>query len=102
MIGPLIAPLDHAETRQTVLAERAFLARLEGGCQVPIAGHATLSGKALTLTGLVAGLEGTPIIKETLTGPADQARAIGLKLAETLLDKGARANLDTLQTDMTP
>ncbi len=102
VISPLIAPLDHAATRHTVLAERAFLARLEGGCQVPIAGHATLTGTTLTLTGLVAGLEGTPIIKETLTGPSDQASAIGLQLAERLLDKGARTILDTLQTDMTP
>lgn len=102
LITPLVAPLDHAETHRAVLAERAFLARLEGGCQVPIAGHATLSGDALTLTGLVAGLEGQPVIRETLSGPPAQAAAIGLKLAETLLAKGARTILDTLQTDVTP
>lgn len=102
VITPLVAPLEHARTRRAVTAERAFLARLEGGCQVPIAGHATLAGETLTLTGLVAGLEGRTVIRETLEGPAEQARIIGLTLAERLLDMGARRILDTLQTDNTP
>jgi hydroxymethylbilane synthase len=101
-VAPLIASLDHTETHQAVLAERAFLARLEGGCQVPIAGHATLERETLSLTGLVADLEGRTLLKETLAGPADQARTIGLNLAEALLAKGARTILDTLQTDLTP
>ena len=102
VLTPLIAPLNHNDTRQAVMAERAFLARLEGGCQVPIAGHATLSGQTLTLTGLVADLEGRTLLKESLAGPSDQAPTIGLNLAQTLLDKGARAILDTLQRDLNP
>ena len=49
VITPLVSALNHAATRSAVLAERAFLARLEGGCQVPIAGHATLAGDRLSI-----------------------------------------------------
>lgn len=101
VVTPLVASLDHAETRWAVLAERAFLARLEGGCQVPIAGHATVSGMHLSLTGMVADPQGDAMVKATLAGPVDQALRIGLDLAEELLGKGARAILDNLPTDIT-
>jgi hydroxymethylbilane synthase len=101
-VTPLVAALDHAETRWAILAERAFLVRLEGGCQVPIAGYATLSGNRLSLTGMVADPQGETMIKDTLAGPVDQAQTIGLDLAEQLLAKGARAILDNLQADITP
>ena len=100
VITPLVSRLDDDQTRWAVLAERAFLARLEGGCQVPIAGHATLDGHQLRLTGLVADLTGETLIKETRTGPAENAQAIGLALADQLLDQGARTILDSLQTEI--
>lgn len=101
-IGPVIRPLEHAVSRWAVLAERAFLAKLEGGCQVPIAGHATLQGEQLSITGLVADLDGQTVVKETLEGPAETAASIGLALAEKLLQQGARTILDSLQTEMHP
>ena len=100
VITPLVSALNHAATRSAVLAERAFLARLEGGCQVPIAGHATLAGDRLSMTGLVADLEGQTVVRETLEGPADQAETIGLELAGKLLERGARSILDSLQTEL--
>jgi len=100
VITPLVSPLNHATTRWAVMAERAFLARLEGGCQVPIAGHATLTGEHLRMTGLVADLQGTFFVSETLEGPAENAEAIGLELADKLLAQGARAILDSLQTEL--
>ena len=92
----LLAPLDHAPSRIAVRAERAFLRRLEGGCQVPIAGHATVEGGTVHLTGLVADLEGATVIRQTLSGPANQAPVIGVALAEALLAAGAQTLLETL------
>jgi len=102
VITPLTAPLDHAATRHAVRAERAFLARLEGGCQVPIAGYATLDGEHLSMTGLVADLDGRTMLRRTLEGPAARAEAIGLALAEQLLEQGAGSILDSLQTELQP
>jgi len=100
VMTPLMIPLDHAATRQAVLAERAFLARLEGGCQVPIAGHATLDGDRLSMTGLVADLDGRTMVRHTLDGPAANAEAIGLAVAEQLLEQGAGPILDSLQMEL--
>jgi hydroxymethylbilane synthase len=91
--------LEHPPTRTVVTAERAFLHRLEGGCQVPIAGHGHLNGDALTLTGLVAGLDGRTLIKEHLTGPSTDPLELGLRLAEKLLERGAKTLLEELQKD---
>ena len=99
LIGPLIAPLNHRATHWAVRAERAFLTHLEGGCQVPIAGHAVVDGEHLRMTGLVADLDGQTLVRQTLAGAAKDAQAIGLSLAEQLLDKGARTILDHLQME---
>ncbi|MGD8369114.1 MAG: hydroxymethylbilane synthase [Desulfobacterales bacterium] len=89
-----VSRLDDPETRITVTGERAFLARLEGGCQVPIAAHGRIVDGRLLLTGLVSDVEGTRLIKETAEGPAESAEALGKELAETLLARGARKILD--------
>jgi len=95
-IGPMVAALDHPATRTVVSGERAFLKRLQGGCQVPIAGHGRLDGAQFTLTGLVADLDGSTVIKHRLEGPAAAAERIGIELAETLLDRGAEEILRNL------
>jgi hydroxymethylbilane synthase len=84
-----LAKLEHAETRVRTEAERGFLARIEGGCQVPIAGHATLEGGKVTLRALVASLDGARVIRGERSGPAAGARAMGEALAEDLLSRGA-------------
>lgn len=97
IISPIISALDDAMTHTAVLAERAFLHRLEGGCQVPIAGHAVIDNDdRLTITGLVAELDGTRLIKKTISGPCNQAGALGIELAEALLSKGAATILERL------
>jgi len=96
-IGPVMAALNHAETRKVVMGERAFLNRLEGGCQVPIAAHGTLEGDTYTLIGLVAALDGGVVIRETLSGPAKDAEHIGVSLAERLIAKGAGPILESLK-----
>ena len=81
--------LDHAETHLAVRTERAMLARLEGGCQVPIAAHATVSGGEITLRGLVASLDGRRLVRGEMRGTAEDSEALGSRLAEDLLSRGA-------------
>jgi hydroxymethylbilane synthase len=90
-----LAALHDAATARAVAAERGFLARLEGDCKTPLAAHATLDGNELTLEGLVGSPDGARILRDTLTGSADDAAALGLELADRLLEKGARAILAT-------
>jgi len=81
--------LNHGPTEVTVRAERAFLKELEGGCQVPIAGHACLEGEDLVLTGMVAELDGTTLIRDKISGDKEQAEEMGMELARRLLQEGA-------------
>jgi hydroxymethylbilane synthase len=94
--------LHHPATAIAVAAERAFLLRLEGGCQVPIGAHASLSNNIITLTGLIAAVDGRRILKETATDPMDQAQALGTSLAETLLARGGKAILDAVYCAQSP
>ncbi|MBI3356563.1 MAG: hydroxymethylbilane synthase, partial [Nitrospirae bacterium] len=80
--------LNDQATHTTVTAERAFLHRLEGGCQVPIAAYATLSGGHLILDGLVATVDGKTIIRDSVEGKNQEAHALGVELAERLLARG--------------
>ncbi len=88
-VNELIAPLHHPPTATCVLAERAMNNRLEGGCQVPIAGHALLDGDRLWLRGLVGSLDGKVIIRGEVRGDTTEAETLGRSLAERLLADGA-------------
>ena len=79
-----------------VLGERAFLNRLGGSCQVPVAGHGKLENGTFTLTGLVAGIDGSILYRETHSGPANAHLDVGVELAERLLDQGAAQILESL------
>ena len=82
--------LHHPSTSAAVRAERAFLRRLEGGCQVPIGAWGRLDGEGrLLLDGCVASLDGTLLVRERRTGSAADPEGLGTALAETLLDQGA-------------
>ncbi len=85
----LLQPLHHEVTAARVLAERAMNARLQGGCQVPIAGHAIITNGVLALRGLVGAPDGSEIIEANATGPSDNAEALGEEVAEQLLQHGA-------------
>lgn len=98
-IAALVSALEHPQTRAVVAGERAFLNRLEGGCQVPMAAHGQIENGSLTLCGLVATLDGTTIIKDTLSGALESAEFVGVKLAERLISKGAQAILETLKVE---
>lgn len=85
----LILPLMHHETNVCVRAERAFNAYLEGGCQVPIAGYATLDGQIIQLEGRVGSPDGQTLLIQQVQGHADQAEQLGVQLGKALLALGA-------------
>lgn len=80
--------LDHQPTRTAVTAERALLERLEGGCQIPIAAHATIAGETLSMTGVVASVHGHRMVRDSVQGSVHEARRLGVLLAERLLAQG--------------
>lgn len=88
-VRSLLAPLEDSLTRVAVTAERAFMARLEGGCTVPLAGHATVEGGTVRLRGLVGRPDGTKVVEAERSGPVETALAVGEALAEELLSRGA-------------
>lgn len=85
----LIFALEDQTTRDALDSERALNAALQGGCQVPIAAHATIIGDELRLEGLVATLDGTEIVRGSRSGKRGQAAAIGAALGQVLLAAGA-------------
>jgi hydroxymethylbilane synthase len=88
--------LDHPETHGAVMAERAFLRRLGGGCQVPFAAHARITGDRILLRGLVATPDGKQAVRGERTGPRIEGEAVGAALAEDLLSRGAAEIIRTL------
>lgn len=96
-VEPLVSTLDDPDTRTVVLGERAFLHRLEGGCQVPIAAHGRLEDGSFVLEGLVAGTEGEVVFRESHAGPAEAAETVGRELADRLLARGAGPILERLK-----
>jgi hydroxymethylbilane synthase len=85
----LLKALDHDETSVCVRTERAFLKKLEGGCQVPIAAYAQLMDGKIVINGLVGSLNGETLIKDRMEGKPEDAESIGTRLAEELLSRGA-------------
>ncbi|MES1021405.1 hydroxymethylbilane synthase [Gloeocapsa sp. BRSZ] len=92
----LIKAIEHVPTRDRTLAERAFLRSLEGGCQVPIGVNTQLDGDTLTLTGIVASVDGTKFVKDTVTGSASNAEQLGTELAQRLRQQGAQEILEEI------
>lgn len=98
-INELIAVLDDPDTHICVTAERALNHRLEGGCQVPIAGFAVLDGQHLHLSGLVGRTDGSEILRGAIFGPPHEAAEMGKALGEELLARGADEILEALYAD---
>jgi hydroxymethylbilane synthase len=85
----MLAPLDHANTRAAVEAERAFLNQLDSGCRLPVAALAQLDGSRLTLTGRVCNLDGSRMITVHGNAAIDEAAGLGRQLAQNALQQGA-------------
>jgi len=98
-INALIDQLNDVDTVDRTRAERAFLARLEGGCQVPIAAYATLDGDTLHVKGLVGAVDGSVLIAREMTGSRRDGEAMGIALADEVLEAGGRSILDALYAE---
>jgi len=95
-VNQLIAPLNDPDTHIRVRAERAMNLRLQGGCQVPIAGYAELSKGVLLMRGLVGQPDGSVILRGEIAGRPETAEELGVVLAEDLLTRGADTILANL------
>jgi hydroxymethylbilane synthase len=92
----LLKVIEHPETRDRCLAERSFLRSLEGGCQVPIGVNTEINGDNLTLTGVVASIDGQNLVNDTVSGAASDAEALGIELATLLRQQGAQEILEVI------
>ncbi len=90
----LLAPLDDAETRAAIIAERALLSALHGGCQVPMGAWARIERGELVLDACVCSVDGSQYIKQRATAPAEQAAQLGEHMARVLVEAGAQSILE--------
>ncbi|MDH5355873.1 MAG: hydroxymethylbilane synthase [Gammaproteobacteria bacterium] len=96
-VRQLLEPLSHAATTTLVSAERAMNKTLNGGCQVPIAGHAIFEGDQVYLRGLVGEPDGSRILRAEIRGDADSAEDLGIALAKDLIAQGADSILASIE-----
>ncbi len=92
----LLKAIEHAPTRDRTLAERAFLRELEGGCQVPIGVNSVIDAENLTLTGIVASVDGQKVVTGKVSGLVAEPENVGIELAQLLRKQGAKEILDTI------
>ena len=94
---PLLEPLHDAITAVEIAGERALLAAMEGGCHVPVAGQGKLAGGSLSLTGLIASLDGSVCIRRSRSGPPEEAATLGRDLAEEIRAAGGESILEEIR-----
>jgi len=89
--------LNNKASETCLLAERAFLKKLEGGCSIPAFGHALLEGEEIVLTAGLASLDGTTILRTTDRGPVQNPAVLGEKVGEFILANGGREMLEEIR-----
>jgi len=90
----VLAPLDDGETRTAIIAERALLTALQGGCQVPLGAWARIERGELLLEACVCSVDGVQFVKQRATAPPDQATQLGEHMARLLTEAGAQSILE--------
>jgi hydroxymethylbilane synthase len=101
-VGRIIERFNHRETSLCVRAERAFLKRLEGGCQVPIAAFGTISKEGVKLEGLVGSIDGKTLLRDSEEDKENRVEELGVRLAEKLLNMGADKILKEVYGSINP
>ena len=101
-IEAIIAQINHRETMITSSAERVFLNTLEGGCQIPVGSTCKVEGDQVTITGFVASIDGSLFLKETVSGPVEEANEMARNLANKLFNAGGKEILDAIRTENLP
>jgi hydroxymethylbilane synthase len=94
----LMTKLNHFPTWEAVIAERAFLAKLQGGCQVPLGCYSQVENGTLTLSGFVASIDGKQYIRDTISGDLSCGASLGIQLAEKMQEKGASDILNEIKS----
>jgi len=97
-VDKLMEKLNHQDTWNTVIAERAFLAHLEGGCQVPLGCYSRVENGTLSMSGFVASIDGKQYIREDISGEMTNGAKLGVQMAEKMLEKGAKEILDQIKS----
>ena len=97
-VDALMEKVNHTATWNAITAERAFLARLEGGCQVPLGCYSKVEDGMLTLSGFVASVNGTQYIKETISGEVSLGAELGVQMAEKMIERGAGQILNQIKS----
>ena len=92
-----LSKLDDMETRTAIIAERALLSALQGGCQVPLGAWARMERGELVMEAVVCSVDGAQYVREKATAPPDQAAQLGEHLARMLAEGGARTILEEVQ-----
>ncbi|QIA07347.1 hydroxymethylbilane synthase [Draconibacterium halophilum] len=101
-IEAIIAQINHKETMITSSAERVFLNTLEGGCQIPVGSTCKIDGDQVKITGFIASIDGSKFLKETATGPVENANEISKELANKLFNAGGKEILDAIRDENLP
>ena len=94
----LMEKLNHLDTWNTVVAERAFLSHLEGGCQVPLGCYSRVENGTLSMSGFVASIDGKQYIREDISGEMTKGAELGVLMGEKMLKKGAKEILDQIKS----
>lgn len=95
----VVQTLNHLPSETAIIAERAMLSKLEGGCQIPIGSIGRIDGDNMTLDGVVASLDGKNVLKTVVSGPISEAARLGEELAEKLIAMGASEILKEVRGD---
>ena len=96
-IEEMLRPLHHRPTALTVMAERALLRYLEGGCQIPIGAYGQIIGKELRLDAVIGSLDGKRIVRGKKIGSIAHAEQIGIDLAKELFNQGGKEILEEIR-----
>lgn len=95
-VRDMLSFLNDLNTKQATDAERAFLGLLEGGCQVPIGVHADVEGENIRIEAIIAALDGSTILRDTINGKADDAVSLGQQLGKKMLAAGGQEILASI------
>ena len=100
IVDEILQSIHHEETYKAVLAERAFLRTLEGGCQVPIGAFAEVKPNGIYLDGLVGALDGSLTFRKKIRGSSKEPEKVGKALAKDLIKAGAKEILDEIYNNV--
>ncbi|MCX5759885.1 MAG: hydroxymethylbilane synthase, partial [Candidatus Hydrogenedentes bacterium] len=95
-VAEVVSVIEDAGTRAAATSERALLTRLGGGCHVPVGAYAHIQAQRISLSGLIADPDGSPVLRDTVEGPIEQAEALGAQLGGILLERGGAAIMSAL------